>query len=136
MQSGMVDAFAATPLVAAAMQWFALAPNMNDFFWTPLTGGVIISNRTWKMIPAELHSRLKASTETIFRDLYYEAMEVEKQAILIMKENGLVIHSVPENTLSRWRRMAEKGFGLLIGDAISDEIYQQALFILEEYRNK
>ena len=109
---------------------------MNDFFWTPLTGGVIISNRAWKMIPSELHSRLKASTETIFRDLYYEAMEVEKQAILIMKENGLVIHPVPENTLSRWRSMAEKGFGLLIGDTISREIYEQALLILEEYRNK
>jgi len=136
MQSGMVDAFAAAPLVAAAMQWFALAPHMNDFFWTPLTGGVIISNRAWKMIPSELHSRLKASTETIFRDLYYEAMEVEKQAILIMKENGLVIHPVPENTLSRWRSMAEKGFGLLIGDTISREIYEQALLILEEYRNK
>jgi len=136
MQSGMVDAFAAAPLVAAAMQWFALAPHMDDFFWTPLTGGLIISNRAWKMIPSELHTRLKASTETILRDLYYEAMEVEKQAILIMKENGLVIHPVPENTLSRWRSMAEKGFGLLIGETISLEIYQEALRILEEYRNK
>jgi len=136
MQSGMVDAFAAAPLVAAAMQWFALAPHMDDFFWTPLTGGLIISNRAWKMIPSELHTRLKASTETILRDLYYEAMEVEKQAILIMKENGLVIHPVAENTLSRWRSMAEKGFGLLIGETISLEIYQEALRILEEYRNK
>jgi len=136
MQSGMVDAFAAAPLVAAAMQWFALAPHMYDFFWTPLTGGLIISNRAWKMIPSELHTRLKASTETILRDLYYEAMEVEKQAILIMKENGLVIHPVAENTLSRWRSMAEKGFGLLVGETISLEIYQEALRILEEYRNK
>ena len=136
MQSGMVDAFAAAPLVAAAMQWFAMAPHMNDFFWTPLTGGVIISNRAWKMIPVELHARLKASTETILRDLYYEAMEVEEQAIRIMKENGLVIHPVPDDTLSRWRNMAEKGFGLLIGGTISREIYEQALLILEEYRNK
>ena len=136
MQSGMVDAFAAAPLVAAAMQWFALAPHMNDFFWTPLTGGVIISNRAWKMIPSELHSRLKASAETILRDLYYEAMEVEKQAIGIMKESGLVIHRVPDDTLSRWRNIVEEGFGLLIGDTISREIYEQALLILEDYRNR
>ncbi len=32
--------------------------------------------------------------------------------------------------------MAEKGFGLLIGDTISREIYEQTLLILEEYRNK
>jgi TRAP-type C4-dicarboxylate transport system substrate-binding protein len=136
MQSGMVDAFAAAPLVAATMQWFALAPHMNDFYWTPLTGGLIISNRAWKMIPSELHSRLKESSEKILRDLYYEAMEVEKQAFTIMKENGLVIHSVPDYTLSRWRNMVEKAFGLLIGDMISREIYEQALFIIEEYRNK
>jgi TRAP-type C4-dicarboxylate transport system substrate-binding protein len=136
MQSGMVDAFAAAPLVAATMQWFALAPHMNDFYWTPLTGGLIISNRAWKMIPSKLHSRLKESSEKILRDLYYEAMEVEKQAFTIMKENGLVIHSVPDYTLSRWRNMVEKAFGLLIGDMISREIYEQALFIIEEYRNK
>jgi TRAP-type C4-dicarboxylate transport system substrate-binding protein len=136
MQSGMVDAFAAAPLVAATMQWFALAPHMNDFFWTPLTGGLIISNRAWKMIPSELHSRLKTSTNTILRDLYYEAMEVEKQAIRIMKENGLVVHSVPDDTLSRWRTLVERGFGLLIGDTISREIYEQALLVLEEYRNR
>jgi hypothetical protein len=88
------------------------------------------------MIPVELHARLKASTETILRDLYYEAMEVEEQAIRIMKENGLVVHSVPDDTLSRWRNMVEKGFGLLIGGTISREIYEQALLILEEYRNK
>ena len=136
MQSGMVDAFAAAPVVAASMQWFALTPHMNDFLWIPLTGGLIISNRAWKMIPSELNSRLKASTETILRDLYYEAMEVEKQAIRIMKENGLVIHPVPDYTLSQWRNMVEKGFELLIGDTISRGIYEQALLILEEYRSR
>jgi TRAP-type C4-dicarboxylate transport system substrate-binding protein len=136
MQSGMVDAFVAAPLVAATMQWFALAPHMNDFFWAPLTGGLIISNRAWKMIPSELHGQLKGISEKILGDLYYEAMEVEKQAIRIMKENGLVVHSVPDDTLSRWRTMVERGFGLLIGDTISREIYEQALLILEEYRNR
>ena len=136
MQSGMVDAFATSPLVAATMQWFALAPHMIDFYWTPMTGGLIISNRAWESIPSELHSRFKASTESILRDLYFETMEIERKAIGIMKENGLVVHSVPEETLSRWRSMVEKGFGLLIGDTISRELYEQALLILEDYRNR
>jgi hypothetical protein len=53
-----------------------------------------------------------------------------------MKESGLVIHRVPDDTLSRWRNIVEEGFGLLIGDTISREIYEQARVILEEYRNK
>jgi TRAP-type C4-dicarboxylate transport system substrate-binding protein len=136
MQSGMVEAFAAAPLVAASMQWFALAPHMNDFYWSPLTGGLIITNRAWKKIPAELHPDLLSSAEIILDQLYEEAMKLEKQAIDVMKENGLVIHSVSSETLARWRRRAGMGFSLLIGDTISREIYERALAVLKEFRNR
>jgi len=135
MQGGMVEAFAAAPLVAASMQWFALAPNMNSFYWTPLTGALIMTDRAWSMIPSGLHSQLLASAEAIMHDLYTEAMEVEQQAIDIMKENGLVIHPVSEDNLEKWRQIAVSGFSFLIGDTISPEIYEQTMDILEEFRN-
>jgi TRAP-type C4-dicarboxylate transport system substrate-binding protein len=136
MQGGMVEAFAAAPLVAASMRWFALAPNMTSFYWSPLTGALIMTARAWSMIPAELHPQLLASAETIMHDLYSEAMEVEKQAIDIMKENGLKIHSVSTASLEKWRKSVAIGFSILIGDTISADIYEQALTILEEYRNR
>jgi TRAP-type C4-dicarboxylate transport system substrate-binding protein len=136
MQGGMVEAFAAAPLVAASMQWFALAPNMNNFNWSPLTGALIMTDRAWSRIPATLHDQLVSSAETIMDDLYAEAMEVEKQAIYIMKENGLVIHRVPEESVEKWRELADVGFSMLIGNTISAEIYQQAMSVLEEYRNR
>ena len=136
MQSGMVEAFAAAPLVAASMQWFALAPHMNSFYWSPLTGGLIITNRAWEMIPPDLHAQLRSSTETILQQLYGEAMTVEKQAIEIMVDNGLVIHAVSEPDLQKWRSIADRGFSMLIGDTISPEIYQRAIEVLEEYRNR
>ena len=135
MQGGMVEAFAAAPLVAASMQWFALAPNMNSFYWTPLTGALIMTDRAWSMIPSDLHPQLVSSAETILDDLYAEAMQVEKQAIEIMKEHGLIIHYVTEDNLEKWREVADAGFSMLIGDTISTEIYEQAMAILEEYRN-
>jgi hypothetical protein len=51
----MVDMFTASPLTAAAMQWFTLALHMTDFNWTPLTGGLAISTQAWMRIPAELN---------------------------------------------------------------------------------
>jgi TRAP-type C4-dicarboxylate transport system substrate-binding protein len=134
-QGGMVEAFAAAPLVAASMQWFALAPNMNSFYWTPLTGALIMTGRAWGMIPSGLHAQLLASAEAIMDDLYAEAMEVEKQAIDIMKDNGLVIHLVSEDNLEKWRQIAFAGFSFLIGETISPEIYEQTMDILEEFRN-
>jgi TRAP-type C4-dicarboxylate transport system substrate-binding protein len=136
MQSGMVEAFAAAPLVAASMQWFGMAPHMNSFYWSPMTGGLIISNRTWERIPVDLHPRLRNSTEAILEDLYRETLEVEQQAFDIMKENGLIIHSVPDDTLEQWRDLVERGFSILIGDTVSREMYEQALKVIAEYRKR
>jgi len=130
LQAGMVEAFAAAPLVAASMQWFALAPNMNNFYWTPLTGALIMTDRAWSMIPSTLHPQLLSSAETVMEDLYAEAMEVERQAIGIMKENGLVIHSISKDGLKKWREIVDLGFSILIGDTISAEIYRKAMAIL------
>jgi len=63
-------------------------------------------------------------------------MIVEKQAIEIMVDNGLVIHAVSEPDLQKWRSIADRGFSMLIGDTISPEIYQRAIEVLEEYRNR
>jgi TRAP-type C4-dicarboxylate transport system substrate-binding protein len=135
MQSGMVEAFAAAPLVAASMQWFALAPHMDSFNWSPLTGGFIITNRAWNMIPEELHPRLLQTIEEVMEELYIESLAVEKQALDIMKDNGLIVHRVPEDIVEQWRALVAQGFGMLVGETISREIYEQAVDILEEYRN-
>ena len=134
MQSGMVEAFAASPLVAASMQWFALAPHMNSFNWSPMTGGLIITNRAWNMIPEELHPRLLQATEVVMEELYVESLEVEKRALEIMQDNGLIIHPVPEEIMLQWRALADRGFDMLVGETISREVYEQAVEILEEYR--
>jgi TRAP-type C4-dicarboxylate transport system substrate-binding protein len=136
LQGGMVEAFAAAPLVAASMQWFALAPNMTSFNWSPLTGALIISSRAWRMIPPDLHPQLLASAETIIEELYPETMDVEKQAIEVMKENGLVIHPVSKETLEKWRELVSRGLSKLIGDTISPDIYEKTVAILEEYRKR
>jgi TRAP-type C4-dicarboxylate transport system substrate-binding protein len=136
LQSGMVEVFSASPLTAAAMQWFALAPHMTDIYWTPLTAGLIISNRTWRLIPADLRPRLKDATQRALKDLEAEIMAVEDQALGIMKENGLVVHDIPQEALEEWEDLVEEGFDILIGDVISRELYEKARGIVAEYRHQ
>jgi TRAP-type C4-dicarboxylate transport system substrate-binding protein len=136
LQSGMVEVFTASPLTAAAMQWFALAPHMTDFYWSPLTAGLIITNQTWQRIPADLRPKLKEATQRSLHDLEAEIMAVEKQAIEVMKENGLVIHEIPPAALQQWKDLVEKGFGILIGDVISRDLYEKAKRIVSEYRQQ
>jgi TRAP-type C4-dicarboxylate transport system substrate-binding protein len=136
LQSGMVEVFSASPLTAAAMQWFALAPHMTDIKWVPLTAGLIITNQAWQRIPADLRPRLKEATQRALDDLQAEVAAVEKQAIEIMKENGLIIHEVPPEALKEWENLVETGFSILIGDVISRDIYEEAKRIVAEYRQK
>ncbi len=136
LQSGMVEVFSASPLTAAAMQWFALAPHMTDLKWIPLTAGLIISNQAWRRIPADIRPKLREATQLALHDLEAEIMAVENQATDIMIKNGLVIHEVPPAALQEWQDLVEKGFGILIGDVISRDLYEQAKQIVSEYRQQ
>jgi len=134
LQSGMVELFTASPLTAAAMQWFALAPNMADFHWTPLSGGLVVSNQAWKRIPEELRLELKKSAEAALYGLIAEVDKVEAQAMQIMLKNGLVVHKASPADLEQWEKLVEKAMKILIDNPISRDIYEEALGYLEEYR--
>ncbi len=134
LQSGMIEVFSASPLTAASMQWFALAPHMTDINWTPLTGGLVITNRAWGRIPQDLRPKLKEVTQSAMDNLHDEVMAVERQAIEIMKQNGLIIHEVPPEALTEWEQLVDRGFRILIGDVISRDLYEEARRIVEEYR--
>jgi TRAP-type C4-dicarboxylate transport system substrate-binding protein len=137
LQSGMVDVFTASPLTAAAMQWFALAPYMTDFNWSPLTGGLVVTNRVWQRVPADLRPKLQeAAARVLGEGLYREVMQVEAQAMEIMKANGLTITQVPPAALAQWEELVQTGFRILIGTTISRDLYEQARAILGEYRGR
>ncbi len=136
LQSGMVETFSATPLTAAAMQWFALAKNMTDFNWAPLIGGIVVTTRTWNRIPKDLQPKLMAATESIFEDLNRETIKVEAQAMKVMLENGLIINHVPPEAELEWKKMVDRGFGILIGSTLSRDLYEETLKYLEEFRSR
>jgi len=134
LQSGMVEVFTASPLSAAAFQWFALAPHMTDFNWTPLTGGLVISSQAWKRIPADLRLELARASQAALTGLAAEVEKVETQAMQIMKQNGLVVHKPSPAQLGEWNKLVDNALRILIDNPISGDIYREARGYLEEYR--
>lgn len=134
LQSGMVEVFTASPLAAASFQWFALAPNMTDFNWSPLTGGLVISSQVWKRIPADLRPELVRAAQESMRGLSPEVDKVETQAMQIMKQNGLLVHKPTGEQMKQWEQLVQNALKILIDNPISGEAYREALGYLEEYR--
>jgi TRAP-type C4-dicarboxylate transport system substrate-binding protein len=101
LQSGQIDCVYTPPVVAAAYQWFALAPNMTDFGVAPVIGGLVITQRTWSRIPEKYHEELRASMEKLARDFYSESVRLNNEALRVMADNGLVVSSTNPSRNSR-----------------------------------
>ncbi len=136
LQSGMVDAFFGTPLIAAAFQWFGPAKNMCALRWAPVIGGIVLSTRTWNKIPDHIKPGLMEAALKAERSLRIETKKVEEEALAVMKQHGLVIHPVSPAVEREWKQLMDQGLDLIMGKSISREIYAQVRGYLNDFRKR
>jgi TRAP-type C4-dicarboxylate transport system substrate-binding protein len=134
LQSGAVSALYLPALLAASGQFFALAPHMLSPSLAPLVGGLLLSDKAWASIPAELHQPFLDAVAQASKGLYEETMSLESDAVKMMKDNKLVVHDPPAASLARWREAANLAVGQLLGPVFSKEIYDQITGYIQEYR--
>jgi TRAP-type C4-dicarboxylate transport system substrate-binding protein len=134
LQTGLLDAFANTPLAALAFQWFALAPNMTDLRFAPLTGATIIDKRVWEKIPAELRPKILAASrasEALVRD---EVRRLNADAVSVMVKNGLKIAHVTPEVQAEWVSLFEGLTPRIRGPIVPVATYDAARAARDEYR--
>ncbi len=134
LQSGMVTAAYLPALIAGSGQYFAVIPHMLSLTLSPLVGGLVLSDRTWKSIPEEHRQPMLEAVLEAAQGLYAETMALEKEALETMKENGLVIHDPPPDALEKWREGAEESIDNLVGRVVPKEIFDQIVGHIEEFR--
>jgi TRAP-type C4-dicarboxylate transport system substrate-binding protein len=134
LQSGAASGAYLPPLLAASGQYFALVPHMFGPSLAPLVGGLLLSDRAWAAIPADLHGPFLEAVVVAARGLYDETMTLEADAVKMMKENGLMVHDPPADRLVKWHAAAEKAIDKLVGPVFSKEVYDQVVAYVQEYR--
>ncbi|MBD3421912.1 MAG: C4-dicarboxylate ABC transporter substrate-binding protein [Chitinivibrionales bacterium] len=136
LQSGMVEAFSATPLSAASYQWFGLAPNMSDLKWAPLIGGIVISNKSMQRIPQSLRLPLLQAGSRISSGFQDDIVQADQKAIDIMKEHGLKIIHVSEEGVAKWREVVDKGIADSFDKSIDKDTYETIQRHLKAFRTE
>jgi TRAP-type C4-dicarboxylate transport system substrate-binding protein len=134
LQTGLIDAFNATPLAALAFQWFALAPNMADLKWAPLTGATIIDKRAWERIPKDLRPKILEVSRDASQRLRREIRNLNEEAMRAMVENGLKINHVPPSAESEWRELVEAIYPQIRGKIIPADIFDEVRMYRDEFR--
>ncbi len=134
LQTGMVEAFHTPPIVAAVYQWFGVTPHMSSFRIAPLIAGLVVNGRTWRRISDDYKEELLRAADEAMEPLYAEVEQLEREAIQIMKDNGLEISDFPEDAREAWRDLVDRGYQRLVGSAVSEETFDRVKRIRDEYR--
>jgi len=135
LQSGMVNAIYTSPLLAGSGQYFTLAPHMTAQRIAPLIGGIVLDIRVWNKIPDQFKEKMTAAALRMTQELAKASAQLEKEAVDTMKEHGLKVVPFPAGALDKWRQASNLGMDQLIGKAFSQEVYQQIIDLLKQFRD-
>ncbi len=119
LQSGYANSLYAPPSAAAAFQWFALAPYMTEYRLAPVVGGIVMSERTWSRIPVEYREPMKKSVAEMAKQFQADSLDLNKKALRIMEENGLIRVPIDKKQIELWDRKMMAGHSLIVGEGKS-----------------
>lgn len=134
LSSGLIDAFATTPVAALSYQWFGLAKNMMDMKWAPLTAAVVISKKTWDQIPDDLKPALEAAAVRAGDSAKAEIRRMEEEAVQAMAGYGLKVNPVTPALAAEWRAEIQRTYPKLVGKSVPRAVYERASALLEAFR--
>ncbi|UCH94963.1 MAG: TRAP transporter substrate-binding protein DctP [Candidatus Aminicenantes bacterium] len=137
LQSGKVTAFYHSPIIAAAGQYYNLAPNMCSLLVGPGIGVLFISKTTWENIPDQYEKQMIEAAKKINNDLSKEIGELEEEAIKEMEEYDLIVNRLPADAQKKWQSTLDKFInGLIKGKVFSKEVYKRVQKHKDEYRKE
>ena len=91
LNSGLVDAFYTSPLVAGGYQWFGLAPHMLDLKVAPFLGAILISDTAWRRIPGDIKDELLDTAREVAAQIDEDVRQLETDAVESMQRYGLEV---------------------------------------------
>lgn len=136
LSQGMIDSFLTAPPAALQFQWFAIANNMLDMPMAPFMGGILVDERAWNRVPADLQPKLlDAAAKVVAEDFEPAVAKGERAAIEMMKKNKLNLITPPAASIKLWEEEFVKGAqSLLNSGAIDKAAYERIKSLLANFK--
>lgn len=134
LQTGMVDAFVSTPLVALSLGWYSSAPNVTLAPWGTLVGAMVVSKKAWDKVPAELQPKLLEIARKEGALLKPEARRQEAEALKAMEAKGLKVIRPTAAQTAEWTKLEPKIFGVVRGKVMPEAMFDVVKAARDEFR--
>ncbi len=135
LNSGLVDAFYTSPLVAGGYQWFGLAPHMLDLKVAPFLGAIVISDAAWRRIPNNIKDELMASARRVAARIDEDVLQLEVDAVESMQRYGLEVTRLTPAIEEAWIQDVT-GYDSAMLDLFDPEMTQRIRDILADFERR
>ncbi len=137
LKTGLIDSITMPPFAANAMQIYRETPHMLDLDWGVIVGAIVVNKDTWDKIPADLREKFKKSANGAGKIIRALGRREAEQSVKVMQSKwGLQVHHVDDAAKAEWLKLAEGTHGVIRGGLIPDEIFDELIATLKEYRAK
>ncbi|MBI5529346.1 MAG: TRAP transporter substrate-binding protein DctP [Deltaproteobacteria bacterium] len=134
LNTGMIEGFATTPIMAFTARWYEQAKHMPDASWGHLPGATIVSKEVWDKIPPDTRDKLRAIAREYGVKVAKEVSKMQADAIAQMKKNGLKVLALDEAEKKAWVEASEKTWPLVRGRICPAEAFDEVKRVRDEYR--
>jgi TRAP-type C4-dicarboxylate transport system substrate-binding protein len=134
LQTGLITAFDAPPLLALLNQWFGVAPHMLDVRWAPLVGATVISRKAFATLPEDVRPALLEAGRAAGVRFRGDMRRLSEEAIPAMEKRGLKVTRPDAATTAAWRKEAEGIWQKLRGGMVPADLFDETKRLRDEAR--
>lgn len=136
LQTGLIDGVYTSPLAAIALQWFTRVKYMISEPMANASGALLINKRFFDRMPLDLQKTLKDKCRSYMRRLVVLSREDNKKSIEILKERGIKVINLSEETRREFEKIGVEVRNKLVGKLYSRKFLDEMLSALNEFREK
>jgi TRAP-type transport system periplasmic protein len=134
LQTGLIDAVPAPPLIALAGQFDGPAPNMLEINYAPLVGGTVITRKAWDAICPDARQALMDAAAEAGRDMTAKSRAESDEAVKALEKRGLKVRVLTPADYAEWTKLAEQVKPQVRGTLVPEDMYDKVQQLLVEYR--
>jgi TRAP-type C4-dicarboxylate transport system substrate-binding protein len=134
LQTGLINAFDTTPLLALSSQWFALAPRMLDLKWAPLLGATVMTRKAWEKIPKDTRPAVLRAAAEAGERLKGDIRAANDKAIEAMQEHGLKVAPATSAVEALWLKAAEDTYAKIRGTLVPAAMFDDVKRLRDQFR--
>lgn len=134
LSTGMIEAYATTPIMALMARWFEQTPYMTRSAWGHLPGATVVRRDTWEKIPEATRAKLLEIAHRYAKKVNDEVTRMQAESIEAMQKNGLKVIAFDAAGEREWQAIGQKTWQAIRGGVVSEADFDAVIKIRDDYR--